>query len=131
MPVGKWKALYSAWRGNHARSRAPGLPPLYDGTGFYSIAEIMQGIKSTSAHRINQLLSREGKVWQNESFDHVVRREENIVQKVEYMMQNPVRAGLVSASEKYLWAWFAEDAARARTLAPTSIYPANVIKITT
>ncbi len=85
--------------------------PLCDENGFYSIAEIMQGIKSTSAHRINQLLNREGKVWQNESFDHVVRREENIVQKAEYMMQNPIRAGLVSASEKYRWAWFADDPA--------------------
>ena len=93
--------------------------PLCDENGFYSIAEIMQGIKSTSAHRINRMLNREGKVWQNESFDHVVRREENIVQKVEYMMQNPIRAGLVSASEKYRWAWFADDPARARTLAPT------------
>jgi len=98
--------------------------PLYDGHGFYSIVEIMQGIKSASAHRINQLLSRNGKVWQNESFDHVIRREENIMQKVEYMMQNPLRAGLVSVSEKYRWAWSAEESARARTLAPTSNVPA-------
>src|SRR3989442_15773425 len=55
------------------------LTPLYDGSGFYSIAEIMQDIKSVSAHRINRALNRVGQIWQHESFDHVLRREESIV----------------------------------------------------
>ena len=54
----------------------------------------MQGIKSTSAHKINRLLNRSGQVWQRESFDRLLRREESIHAKVEYMVQNPVRAGL-------------------------------------
>ncbi|PYX72923.1 MAG: hypothetical protein DMG72_13900 [Acidobacteria bacterium] len=39
------------------------LTPLYDGDGFYCIAEITQGIKSSSAHKINRLLDRKGQVW--------------------------------------------------------------------
>ncbi|MGA2499614.1 MAG: hypothetical protein ABSH20_17900 [Tepidisphaeraceae bacterium] len=31
--------------------------------------------KATSARRINRLLSRTGRLWQDESFDHVVRDE--------------------------------------------------------
>src|SRR5438094_1400252 len=38
------------------------LTPLYDGSGFYSIAEIMQDIKSVSAHRINRALNRVGQI---------------------------------------------------------------------
>ena len=74
--------------------------PLYDGDSLYSVAEIMQGIKSASAHKINRLLSRSGQVWQRESFDRVLRREESISAKVEYMIQNPVRARTGSNSDR-------------------------------
>ena len=79
--------------------------PLYDGDSLRSVAEIMQGIKSTSAHKINRLLSRSGQMWQRESFDRVLRREESIRAKVEYMVQNPVRAGLVKNAMEYRWLW--------------------------
>jgi putative transposase len=79
--------------------------PLYDGDGFYSIPEITQGIKSASAHKINRLLNRSGQVWQRESFDRVLRREESIHAKVEYMIQNPARAGLVRTATEYRWLW--------------------------
>jgi putative transposase len=79
--------------------------PLYDGENLYSVAEIMQGIKGASAHKINRLLSRRGQVWQRESLDRVLRREESIRAKVEYMIQNPVRAGLVKTAAEYRWLW--------------------------
>jgi REP element-mobilizing transposase RayT len=79
--------------------------PLFDENGFFSMAEIMQGIKSASAHRINRELGRRGKVWQKESFDHVLRREEKIGDKLDYIFANPVRAGLVGRSEEYPWLW--------------------------
>ena len=79
--------------------------PLYDGKSLHSVAEIMQGIKGTSAQKINRLLKRSGQVWQRESFDRVLRREESIHAKVEYMVQNPVRAGLVRTAMEYRWLW--------------------------
>jgi len=85
------------------------LTPLYDGTGFCSLAEIMQGIKSSSAHQINRLLERQGQVWQHESFDRVLRREEGIEAKVAYIIENPVRAGLVSAVSHYRWLWVSSE----------------------
>ena len=86
------------------------LTPLYDGSSFISIAEIMQAIKSASAHKINRELNRIGQVWQRESFDRVLRREESIHAKVEYMIQNPVRAGLVKTAREYQWLWGADIA---------------------
>jgi len=85
------------------------LTPLYDGDGFYCIAEITQGIKSSSAHKINRLPDREGQVWQRESFDRALRREEKIQEKVDYIIQNPVRAGLVNSASKYPWIWVAKS----------------------
>jgi hypothetical protein len=62
---------------------------------IYSLAEIMNGIKGASAHKINKALGRTGKVWQAESFDHVLRSSENLDAKIAYLVENPVRAGLV------------------------------------
>jgi len=64
------------------------LTPSYDGTSFVSLPEIMQGIKSASAHKVNRLLNRSGQVWQRESFDRVLQREESIHAKVDYMIQS-------------------------------------------
>jgi REP element-mobilizing transposase RayT len=80
--------------------------PLVDDDGPISLPEILQKAKSESAHRINKLLGRKGRVWQDESFDHVLRREEGIDAKLEYIRLNPVRAGLVQEGGKYKWMWF-------------------------
>jgi REP element-mobilizing transposase RayT len=82
------------------------LSPLRNTAGeTFTFAEILHPIKSVSAHRINKLRSAEGPVWQDESFDHVVRSEEKLDDKIEYLTQNPVRRGLVSRPEQYRWLW--------------------------
>ena len=79
--------------------------PLRDADSTFSVNEIMQGIKGASVHQINQVLQRKGQVWQHESFDHVLRQEEAILAKVDYVIQNPIRAGLVNALCEYPWLW--------------------------
>jgi len=82
------------------------LTPLRDLDGnLYSLIEILQGIKSASAHSLNRSLGRSGPVWQEESFDHVLRSEESLQEKLEYLRQNPVRRGLVARPEDYRWLW--------------------------
>jgi REP element-mobilizing transposase RayT len=82
------------------------LSALRDENGWpFPLMEILQSLKSSSAHSINKLLHRSGPVWQEESFDHVLRSEESLKQKLEYIRQNPVRAGLVERPEDYLWLW--------------------------
>ena len=44
-----------------------------DQGGPFCLAEIMKGIKGVSARRINQLLGRKGFLWQDESFDRIMR----------------------------------------------------------
>ncbi len=70
-----------------------------------SLAEIMNAIKGASAHRINKALGRRGRVWQSESFDHVVRSSEGLDAKIQYVLENPVRRGLVAEWTDYPWLW--------------------------
>ena len=80
--------------------------PLKDISGnSFGLGEIMNGIKGASAHSINKLLSRRGHVWQDESFDHILRSDEKVESKVEYICQNPVRKGLVKTIDEYAWLW--------------------------
>ena len=81
------------------------LTPLADDNGPFAVADIMQALKSTSAHRINKLLGRSGKVWQDESFDRALRHEEGVDDKVDYILGNPVGAGLVHNPLDYRWIW--------------------------
>ena len=82
------------------------LSPLRDLHGdIFGLAEIMGGIKGASAHSINRFLKRKGHVWQDESFDRLLRSDEKIIEKVEYLCQNPVRKGLVKGVDDYSWLW--------------------------
>ncbi|HWZ76207.1 MAG TPA: transposase [Candidatus Sulfotelmatobacter sp.] len=71
----------------------------------FALPEILRAIKGTSARSINILLGRRGSVWQDESFDHVLRGNESLLETVEYIRQNPLRKGLVSKPEDYPWLW--------------------------
>ena len=71
----------------------------------YSIPEIMQNIKSVSAHKINRAAERTGKVWQTESFDHVIRSSREFEAKVAYIAENPVMRRLVDIASDYKWLW--------------------------
>jgi REP element-mobilizing transposase RayT len=81
------------------------LTPLADENGSFSIPQIMHAIKSESAHRINKALNRRGKVWQDESFDHVLRGDESLASRAAYVLEIPVRAGLVKNPAEYRWLW--------------------------
>ena len=71
----------------------------------FTFEEILGGIKGASVHSVNKALRRSGQLWQDESFDHVIRSSESLNEKVEYVVQNPVRKGLVSRPEDYKWLW--------------------------
>ena len=70
-----------------------------------SLHEIMKAIKGASAHLINKRLDRHGTVWQEESFDRVLRSSEDVDAKVLYVLENPVRRGLVADWRQYRWVW--------------------------
>lgn len=82
------------------------LRPLRDESGWpYPLVDISQCLKSATAHRINQCLRTSGPVWEEESFDHVLRSDESLKEKAEYIRLNPVRRGLVRRPQEYRWLW--------------------------
>ncbi|MFL6390376.1 MAG: transposase [Terriglobales bacterium] len=77
----------------------------------FSLAEIMKGIKGASARNINKRLGRRGQLWQDESFDRIMRAGE-FQDKLEYIIANPISAGLTSRPSEYQWVWTQESQAR-------------------
>jgi REP element-mobilizing transposase RayT len=73
-----------------------------------ALAEIMKAIKGTSSHQINHKFGRQGSIWQEESFDRVLRSSEKLDEKIVYILQNPVRHGLVREWCEYSWVWYRE-----------------------
>lgn len=70
-----------------------------------SLSAITHSIKSYSANQINQRNGRSGPLWQDESFDHIVRDAVSWQEKFDYIRNNPVKAGLVKAPGEYGWVY--------------------------
>lgn len=83
------------------------LTPLtdYERMRIFPLRQITHTIKSYSAHQINRKLGRTGAVWQDESFDHVMRSSESLDAMTAYILADPVRQGLVKMAAEYPWAW--------------------------
>ena len=64
-----------------------------------SLAKWIAYWKSTSAKGFPEEIDRP--VWQKEYWDRVLRSGESYDQKWEYVLQNPVRAGLVASAEDW------------------------------
>ena len=73
-------------------------------------ARIMKSVKGYSAYECNRLLGFRGEFWQDESYDHVVRDEDELLRIIEYVENNPVKAGLVKRREEWQWSSACERA---------------------
>jgi alanyl-tRNA synthetase/REP element-mobilizing transposase RayT len=82
---------------------------------FYSLSDMLQNIKSVSAHKLNTSRGESGTVWEKESFDRLIRSESDLREKFVYICKNPWTAGVASADEKYPWLWTSEDEARSKS----------------
>jgi type I restriction enzyme R subunit/putative DNA methylase len=68
------------------------------------LPEITKAIKGFTAREANRVLGRTGnKFWQDESFDHAVRSQDEFYRIVSYIERNPVKAGLVDCPEDWTW----------------------------
>jgi REP element-mobilizing transposase RayT len=81
-------------------------PLLTPDGGYYALSKIMQGLKGFSAYQANDLLDRKGTFWQHESFDHYVRNPGELSRIVQYVLNNPVNAGLVDSWEEWPWTYW-------------------------
>lgn len=79
----------------HMVAQLPDLPA-------FSAARMMRRLKGRTALAINKLLHRQGQAfWRPESYDHVVRNPREEERVMAYVLNNPVKAGLVDDWTKW------------------------------
>ena len=64
------------------------------------VTEIVRLFKGNST-RTSWKIGFNGNLWQKSYHDHILRKEENLTEAIQYVLNNPVRAGLVSEHSKY------------------------------
>jgi putative transposase len=77
---------------------------------YVPLSRIMKGIKGVSAHKVNRRRGTSGTIWQDESYDRIVRDEAEFLEKLEYISLNAVKAGLAQRPEQYPF-WFMDKEA--------------------
>jgi REP element-mobilizing transposase RayT len=63
---------------------------------------LSQWVRLLKRH-VSKTISQPRPHWQKGFFDHLIRHSESYSDKWDYVGQNPVRAGLVSNPEQWLW----------------------------
>jgi putative transposase len=71
----------------------------------YIVTKILQDLKRFTARECNKSLNRSGSFWQHESYDHVVRDYDELQRIVEYVLNNPVKAGFCEKWEDWKWSY--------------------------
>jgi putative transposase len=80
------------------------LQPLKESEdNYFSLAQIMHSIKSYSSHKINRKMNLKGNIWLDENYDRIIRDDNDIFEKRQYIINNPQKAGLVENPEEYRW----------------------------
>jgi putative transposase len=70
------------------------------------LVKTLQLLKGYSSFQANKLLGLSGAFWQAESYDHVVRPGE-LDRIISYVLENPVKAGLVDEWQKWPYSYLA------------------------
>jgi putative transposase len=68
-----------------------------------NISECVKAIKGYSARLINARRQRRGSLWQPGFFDYILDSEDKILGRIAYIENNPVRSGLVTHPEEYIF----------------------------
>jgi len=74
----------------------------------YRVTKILQDLKKYTASESNKILKRSGQFWQNESYDHIIRNATEYTNVINYIINNPVKAGLVDDAANWKWTYIAD-----------------------
>ncbi len=92
--------------------------------GEIPLSRLIERWKGTTARRCNELLARQGKFWQADYFDTLIRDESHLKRAIRYVEQNPVKAGLATTTRQWRWssAGFRDEY---ELLPPSNVDPPN------
>jgi putative transposase len=86
------------------------ITPISEGHDWSKIlASITKSWKGFSARRINLILNQRGAFWSRESYDHMVRDENEFYRIVNYILKNPVKAKRVKEWQEWKYTWVEEE----------------------
>ena len=83
-----------------------------------NLGDVLRKIKGSSARQINIVLKRSGSLWMDESFDHIIRHEDELKEKIEYVQNNPVKKGLVDVPSAISMALCSQENHRLKPVPP-------------
>ncbi len=65
--------------------------------------DFFTNFKRFTARKINSILNKQGKVWGDENFDHWCRNPQSEASIKKYILDNPIKAGLVKNIDDWKW----------------------------
>lgn len=71
------------------------------------LQEFISAFKRYTSRSVNELFNIES-LWQRNFYEHVVRKEESLLKIAEYIINNPVRKGLVTEWDRYQYSKFVD-----------------------
>jgi len=72
-------------------------------SGDKTLSEVMRLFKGRSSRLANRTLRRAGPLWQSAYYEHLIRDPGDAYSQWWYIVQNPVRRGLVEQWHDYPW----------------------------
>jgi putative transposase len=88
---------------NHVHAIFTPLPS--GGNQYYALQGIMHSLKRYTALEANRILGRTGGFWQEETFDHVIHDADEWERIRRYVLNNPIKAGLVNQWDEWPWTY--------------------------
>ncbi len=78
-------------------------------TKNYPVGDTMRLLKGSTSRFCSLELKRTGAFWHKESYDHFVRDDEELHRIIEYILNNPVKAGLVENCQEWQFSYVNGD----------------------
>lgn len=106
-----WNDIHTVFKpllNEHSLVEIVGSNPLRFESNAPTQSSIMESLKGYTARQANKILGRTGKFWEAESYDHEIKDQESMARIVRYVLNNPVKAGLVSDWQEWPWTWLTE-----------------------
>ncbi len=87
------------------------IKPLIQTGGIpYSLTRIIKNHKSVTAKMANRNLNRSGPFWQAGFYDRCIRNEKDYENVISYILNNPVKAGLITNWKDWKHTWISPEA---------------------
>ena len=71
----------------------------------HELGAIVKGWKHHGSKAVNHARGQSGKLWQREYYDHLIRDRQELNRAIQYVMENPAKAGL----KNWPWVWSADQ----------------------